>query len=448
VNLSEKCRALFRWTSLGTAVGLACGGASAIFLTLLDHATRLRESHPSIVYSLPVAGLVIGLVYERWGASIRGGNNLVIDAIHDDTPQIPLRMAPMVLAGTVLTHLFGGSAGREGTAVQMGASLADALSHRLRVAAETRRQLLAAGIAGGFGSVFGTPIAGAIFGLEVVAVGRMDYEALAPALVASLVGDYVTRHLGVVHTAYPVVEAVALSPGLVGKLVVLGAAMAAAATAFVELTHGLKRQLERRLVRLPLRMCAGGVTVVIMWKLVGTSDYLGIGVPTIVRSFSDPSLPVYAFAAKLVFTSVTLASGFLGGEVTPLFFVGAALGNVMARALDLPIVLGAGLGIAAVFGSAANTPVALSIMAVELLGRGAFPHVMIVCVVAYVLTGHRSIYPAQRMLRRKHGGTPLAAPLALRDFLEAQMAAPEAAPPEAPPQHDDATSSPSKGRTP
>jgi H+/Cl- antiporter ClcA len=234
------------------------------------------------------------------------------------------------------------------------------------------------------------------------------------------VGDYVTRHLGVVHTAYPAAQAVALTPLVFAKLAVVGAAMAGATVAFVELTHRLKHVLEVRIPALPLRMAAGGLAVVVMWKAIGTSDYLGLGVPTIVRAFSDPTLPAYAFLAKLVFTSVTLASGFLGGEVTPLFFVGATLGNVLARVLDLPLALGAGVGLAAVFGAAANTPVALSIMAVELLGAPMLPHVLIVCAFAYLLSGHRSIYPAQRLRRRKHGGGLFARAVAVREFRESE----------------------------
>lgn len=426
--MKARAHALLQWMGLGAAVGAACGIASALFLVLLERATQLREAHESLVYALPFAGLVIGAVYERWGRPIKGGNNLVLDTIHENSPQIPLRMAPMVLVGTVLTHVFGGSAGREGTAVQMGAGLADEIAHRLRVAWDTRRRLLAAGIAGGFGSVFGTPIAGTIFGMEVVSVGRIEYDAFLPALVAAIVGDLVTRALGVVHTPYPHIAHVELTPLVLGKLCVVGVAMALATTAFVELTHRLKRLLEAKIPRLPARMFFGGVTVVVMWKLVGTSDYLGLGVPTIVRSFTDPDLPRFAFAAKLVFTAVTLSAGFLGGEVTPLFFVGATLGSVLARVLGLPIELGAGAGLAAVFGAAANTPVALSIMAVELLGVAAFPHVMIVAVIAYILTGHRGIYPAQRLYLRKQGGF-LQPPIPLRDYRDSVVPPPDPGPP-------------------
>ncbi len=407
-----------RWLILGALVGVACGFASAIFLPAREWAPGYRGRDEVVVYALPLAGLVLGLIYERWGKPIRGGNNLVLDTVHEDSPQIPYRMGPMVLIGTVLTHLFGGSAGREGTAVQMGGSLADLIAHRFQVGPETRRQILAAGIAGGFGSVFGTPIAGMIFGLEVVVIGKMEYDALFPALIASVVGDLVTRRLGIVHTAYPSPAALPLGPLLLGKWILFGLAAAATSVAFVELTHRLKRLLERRVPSLPIRMLVGGLAVVVMWKAIGTSDYLGLGVPMIVRSFTDPRLPWFAFAAKLVFTAVTLSAGYLGGEVTPLFFVGAALGNVLGRALGVPIDLAAGVGMAAVFGAAANTPIALSIMAVELLGPAVTPHVVLVSVVAYLMSGHRGIYPAQRLFRRK-SGEAIAEPVPLRRYRSA-----------------------------
>lgn len=390
---------------LGAIVGALCGVASAAFLYLLEQATRYRTGHEGLVFALPAAGLAIGALYQRFGAPIKAGNNLIIDTIHDAGPEIPLRMLPMVLIGTVLTHLFGGSAGREGTAVQMGASLSDFLAHRAGLTPELRRQLLAAGVAGGFGSVFGTPIAGAVFGLELVVLGQLHTRALIPALVASLTGDLVTRALGIVHTAYPAAPPTPLTPLLAAKWLVFAVAVAITAAAFIELTHWLKAQ-SARIPSLALRMALGGAIVVGAWQLIGTSDYLGLGVPTIVRAFTDPSLPAWAFAAKLGFTAITLGAGFLGGEVTPLFFIGATLGAALASPLQLPTPLAAGVGMAAVFAAASNTPLALSIMAVELLGAAALPHVVLVAAIAYVLVGHRSIYPAQRLAHGKAGPGP------------------------------------------
>ncbi len=391
-----RLRVLGQWLVFGALVGVVCGLAAAVFLLLLDVVTHVRVHDERFVYALPLAGLVIGLGYERFGARIKAGNNLIIDTIHDDGPEVPLRMAPMVLLGTVAAHLFGASVGREGTAVQMGASLSDWISHRLGLGRELRLQLLAAGVAGGFGAVFGTPIAGTVFGLEFIVLGRLKYDALVPALVAAVVGDLTTRALGVTHAPYPVAPHVALSLPLLGKWILFAIAVALVTVVFVELVHFLKKQGEQRLPSLPLRMFLGGVVVVALWKLVGSSESLGLGVPTILRAFEEPALPPSVFALKLVFTALCLGAGFPGGEVTPLFFIGAALGSALAALLGIPIALGAGVGMAAVFAAASKAPLALSIMAVELVGVGIFPHVAIVSVVAWVLSGRRGIYSSQR----------------------------------------------------
>lgn len=426
---------LGQWSVLGAIVGGLAGCASALFLWLLDEATRFRGTHETIVFALPVAGFAIGWLYDRFGEPIRAGTDLVVDAAHErETPTIPLRMAPMVLVGTVLTHLFGGSAGREGTAVQMGAAMADNVAARVGVTGPLRQQLVAAGIAGGFGSVFGTPVAGTVFALEMVVIGHLRYAALVPAMIAALVGDQVCHAWGIGHTVYTAAPHVPLTPLLMGKWVLVAIAMALATTAFVELTHLVKKLSTRWLRTLALRMFGGGVVLVVLWQLVGTSDYLGLGVPMIVRAFDDPALPMYAFALKILFTAVTIGTGYLGGEVTPLFFVGATLGSVLARLLGIPIELGAGVGLAAVFATASNAPLALSIMTVEMLGAGVLPHVLIVCVLSYLLVGHRGIYGAQRLPMDKLGRA-LASPRTLREGVHGGGDTPPAAqesPPETP----------------
>jgi len=411
----QRTHRLAQWVFLGTLVGVAVGAASALFLWLLDLATRYRTSHEAIVFALPLAGIVMGLLLQKWGGYVRRGNNLVIDTVHDGSERIPLSVAPWTLGGTVLTHLFGGSGGREGAAVQMGAALADTIARRMHVRPHTRTQMLAAGIAGGFGAVFGTPIAGAVFGLEVVHLGRVEYSSLVPALVASVVGDFTVRALGIRHSLFPKVDALAIDPVLAVKWTFLGVLVALVAIAFIELTHSIRAQLEKRVRSLALRMFFGGLAVVALWQLVGTSDYLGLGSPMILSAFTEAS-PWYAFGLKVVFTAITLGAGFLGGEVTPLFFIGATLGSAIAGPLGLPLALTAGVCMAAMFAAASNTPLALSIMAVELLGSNTLPHVMIVCVVAYLMTGSRSIYPSQRLLQEKGSATRFEAPRALRDL--------------------------------
>lgn len=383
---------------LSAAVGVLAGGASALFLWLLERATATREATPMLVFALPVAGLLLGAVLERVGARARGGSDLVLGTVLDGGPTIPARLGPLVLGGTVLTHLVGGSAGREGTAVQMGATLSDAIAHRLRVTGDARRRLLVAGMAAGFGSVFGTPFAGAIFGVEVARRepgGHLRADALFGATVGSIVADLVARALGTTHTSYPPAPHVALEPALALRWVAFAAGAALVTVVFVEATHALKALGARHLPRLPIRMALGGVVLVVLWRGLGTSEYLGLGVPTIVRAFTEPGVPPWAFAAKLVFTAVTLGAGFLGGEVTPLFFVGATFGSAVAGPLGLPLDLAAGVGLAVVFGAAARAPLALAVMAVELLGDGVLPHVALVMALTHVLVGQRSIYRAQ-----------------------------------------------------
>ena len=404
--MQKRLLSFTQWIGLGILAGVLCGSASALFLTWLYKVTSYRMEHPLIIWGLPLAGLLMGWVYQTFGQEVLPGNNLVLDRLHSGGAQLPLRMAPLALLGTVWTHLFGGSAGREGTGVQMGASLADGASHALNLGPTLRRHMLAAGVAGGFASVFGTPLAGAIFGLEVVVVGRLDYEALLPALVAALVGDWVTRAWGVQHAVFPILEPSPLTVLLAFQWVLLAVLIAATAWVFIELTHGLKTWAQVHLVSLPLRLFLGGALLVVLWQIPGMGDYLGLSTHLISQALGPTPPPTWAFAVKLLLTAITLGFGFIGGEVTPLFVIGACLGSAVAMYLGMPVPLAAGVGLAALFGAAANTPLAMVVMAVELLGPGVLPHVALVTVVAYMLTGKRGIYTSQQWHRFKHVSEP------------------------------------------
>lgn len=409
----QMVQAWLRWLGAGSVVGITAGLASALFLYLLRLVTQLRGGHPQLVYLLPIAGLLWGLFYERYGQVMAGGNNLVIDNLHSDAQRLPWRMAPFVLLGTLTTHLFGGSAGREGTAVQMGAGLADGIHRVLGRFGPTRSHVVMAGMAGGFGSIFGTPVAGTLFALEMGTIGRLDYAALVPCLTAAVFGDWATRHTLTQHEFYPTPAALLMTPGMVLKWIVVGVVVACVAWAFIEMTHGLARYQG---LRLPVKMFFGGIFVVCLWRLLGTDIYMGLGDETLMRAFWDPDLAPYTFAVKMLATAVTLGSGFLGGEVTPLFFIGACLGNTLAPWLNLPLDLCVGVCMAALFGAAANAPIALCFMAVELMGAALLPHVVVVVSVAYILLGARSIYPAQRLGRHKYSTTLLQSLVALRDL--------------------------------
>jgi H+/Cl- antiporter ClcA len=391
--VSRAARELASWIAAGVLAGIA----AVVFLASLDAATAAREARPAIVWALPLAGAALGYVLERWGEPMRGGVSLAIARLHDPSGlTLPWRMVPLVLAGTLATHLFGGSAGREGTAVQMGAALADRVAHARGAEGDVRKRLLVAGIAGGFGAVFGTPLAGAVFAIEIAVVGRPDVRSAPAALTAAFVGDATTRALGIGHGHFPQVSAIAFEAGLLWKWAVFAAAVAVAATVFVELTHALQRLGERHAPRLPVRLAWGGAVVVALAFALGTDDFLGLGTRGIERAFVDPTVPSYAFAAKLVFTAVTVGAGFVGGEVTPLFFVGATLGNVLARTLSLPLELGAAVGMTAAFGIAARAPLALVAMALELFGWSVAPHAAFVIALGFAVPTRRGLYAAQR----------------------------------------------------
>lgn len=390
-----------KWAVLGGAAGILAGTASWIFLTTLAWATATRLTHPTLLYALPLVGLAMGWLYYAFGGAAALGNNLVIDEVNSNRAKIPLRMAPLVLLGTIVTHLCGGSAGREGTAIQMGASLADGLRRTLGLTGEDRRLLLMAGISGGFGSVFGVPAAGFVFGMEVQGIGRIRYDGIIPCLVAAFIGDLVARAWGTPHTHYPPLAPTAIDLLLLIKVAVAAVAFGLTSLLFVELTHGIKHLMARITAWTPLYPVLGGVAVIALTWLVGTRDYLGLSLPLLTASVEGAGVLPWAFALKLLFTAVTLGTGYLGGEVTPLFVIGATLGAALAGLLGVPPGLLAAIGLVAVFAGASNTPLACAIMGIELFGSGATPYLFLGCVVAYLASGHRGIYVTQQIHQPK-----------------------------------------------
>ncbi len=402
-------RHLLVWTGLVLPVAVLSGTASAGFLWALEAVTRLRWEHGWLLFLLPVAGVAVGWLYHVFGREAEAGNNLIMEEIHQPGGGVPGRMAPLVLVGTLLTHLCGGSAGREGTAVQMGGSLASVYARLCRIAPENRRVLLMAGIAAGFGSVFGTPLTGALFAMEVLVVGRMQYDALIPVLVASVVGDLTCSAWGIHHAIYHIgfdesAGAARFFDGaLLAKVVLAAIVFGLVSQFFAELTHAVKRQFTRFIPYAPFRPLVGGLLVIGLVYAVATRDYLGIGVTspdpgatTILSAFTAGGATPWSWWWKLLFTAVTLGSGFKGGEVTPLFFIGATLGHVLGHALGAPVDLFAGLGFIAVFAGATNTPLACTMMGIELFGGHYTVYFAVACFIAYLFSGHSGIYSAQR----------------------------------------------------
>lgn len=391
---------LLKWTILCLLVGAAAGTLSALFLTLLNLSTDFRNQHPQIIYLLPLAGFVVGLLYYHKGKTVERGNHLIFDTIHNPKDVIPFKMAPLVLFGTVITHLFGGSAGREGTALQMAAATADQLHRPFQLHHADRKILLIAGLSAGFASVFGTPWAGAIFGIEVLLLGNVPQKAIFPAIASAFIGATITGLWGVGHTHYHIDLVPQISMMGVLYSILSGLAFSIAAISFVRITDILAIVF-KKLKYAPVRPVVGGLIVIAVVLLLGTYKYIGLGIPVIVDAFHQPS-QLQDFALKILLTAITLAAGFKGGEVTPLFFIGATLGSALSIFLPLPVGLLAGMGFVAVFSGAAKTPIACIIMAFELFGISCGWYVAIACTVAFLASGHDSIYNAPENKLPKH----------------------------------------------
>lgn len=400
-------RFLGTWVALGAVVGALAGISSATFLTLLTRATEARVDQPWLLGLLPVGGFVVGLAYRYVGGRSSQGNNLILEEVHGVEPDgpapsgdrwVPKRMAPLVLLGTLVTHLFGGSAGREGTAIQMSGSLNDGFARLIGLRGENRRLLLIAAIAGGFGSVFGVPLAGTVFALEVQTSGRLRHDALVPSLTAAIVGERVVHLLDWHHDVTPRVRLAALNvdAATLVKVAVAGLVFGLASALFSELVFGLKRAFTALVRWSPLRPAIGGLLVIALTGVVGTQDYLGLSLPLIADSYAG-KVALGAFALKLLFTAITLGAGFQGGEVTPLFVIGATLGATMAEVLRVDPALLAAVGFVAVFAGATNTPLACTILGVELFGTGGFVYLAVGCAISFVFSAHRGIYESQRV---------------------------------------------------
>jgi H+/Cl- antiporter ClcA len=394
----ERAAHLARWVVLATCVGAASGLLSAAFIEALDWAGRTRGDAAWLVWLLPLGGLAVGAAYHYLGKGLERGSNLLIEQIHGHTRWIPVRMSVLVFVCSVATHVVGGSAGREGAALQLAAGVTDPVSKRLGLRQADRAVMLVAAIAGGFGSVFGVPVTGAVFALEVQRVGRVRHEAIVPAFVASFVGDAVVRGIGTEHMHFPTVPAFAWDAALAAGLLLLGLAGGLAAMAFVGLTHSVRDVLARRVAWYPARPLVGGMIVAVLVLALDWRDYSGLSLHLASNAFGG-SVEGDSWA-KLLLTAMTIGSGFVGGEFIPLLVTGALMGAGLADIIGADVALFAMAGALAVLAGATNTPVAMMILGMELFGGGAAVFA-VACVTAYACSGHKGIYHAQTVSAHK-----------------------------------------------
>ncbi|MFN7250178.1 MAG: voltage-gated chloride channel family protein [Anaerobacillus sp.] len=387
---------LLLWVLFGSIIGAAVGSTSAILLNTNDFLGDTRKAHPGLIYLLPLGGVLIGFIYQKYGKSSAKGNNLILDQIHSNG-KVHRRMGPIVYLGTFITVLFGGSTGREGAAIQMGGSIAETVNRLFKINPIDTNILLMAGISSAFGSAFGAPVTGAVFGMEMASLGRLRYEAIVPCFTGSFVGHLVAtqfwryRHEDLIIELVPELTATTFV-----SFVLVCVIFSFVSIIYCQLRHFIQSFSEKHLKSHMLRGFVGGIFIVALVYIVGSYDYNGRGLEMIEQSFHG-NVPPLAFIAKLVFTAVTMGFGFVGGEAIPLFFIGSTLGNTLSTFVDLPTSFLAAVGLIAVFCGGANTPIACFILAVEMFDGKAVEYFFLACLISYIFSGHHGLWPSQKV---------------------------------------------------
>ncbi|MCK0472809.1 voltage-gated chloride channel family protein [Halalkalibacter sp. APA_J-10(15)] len=396
---------LFKWIFFGVIIGLIIGSTTALLLHTNDFLGETRKDNSWLILCLPIAGLVLGYIYMNLGTSagteLYKGNNLVIEGVHGKT-KILRRLGPIVYLGTFMTVLFGGSTGREGAAIQMGGSVAEAVNRFFKVNVMDTKILLMSGISAGFGTAFGTPITGAIFGMEMVTLGKMKYEALVPCLVSSFVGHYTAEKVwGTQHETFIIQSVPELSLMSFAKVILLAILFSLVSVLYSQLRHGIQKVSEIYTKKNhALRAFIGGMIIVALTFIVGSYDYNGRSLDMLEESFKQ-DVPPYAFLTKLVFTAVTLGTGFVGGEAIPLFFIGATLGNTLYHLIDFPMSFLAALGMIATFCRGTNTPIAAFLLGIEMFDGQGIEFFFVACLTSYLFSGHHGLWPSQMIYEPK-----------------------------------------------
>ena len=392
--------AVIRWFPAAFLIGIAGGLVGTAFYFAVDYVTELRLAHPWILYLLPVGAVLCVLIYQAFRLPETVGTNRVIDAVRTDQG-VPLRLLPVIFISTVMTHLFGGSAGREGAALQLGGSLGFQLSRLFRFGEKDSHLLTLCGMAAVFSALFGTPITAVFFVLEVIAVGEIYYAGLVPCLLSSLTAYALARFAGGESVRFVLSVPAALTLGNVLRTAALGVGCAVLSIAFCVAVHRGESLAQRLLPHTLLRAVVIGAILLGMSLLVGTQTYNGAGMDVVFTALAGEHIPWYSFAVKLIFTAVTLAAGFRGGEIVPTFFVGATFGAVAGPLLGLDPGFAAALAMVALFCGVVNCPVASMFLAIEVFGGGQLVLFAVAVAVSYVLSGYYGLYSSQRIVYSK-----------------------------------------------
>lgn len=387
------------WVFIGAIVGVAVGIVGVSFHLILEMVTEIRMEHSVILYFLPFAGLLIVWLYRVLHMENDKGTNLILSAVRSNEP-VPVKMAPLILISTVLTHFFGGSAGREGASLQIGGSIASGIGRKIKLNEKDERIITMSGMSAGFAALFGTPVTAVIFSMEVITVGVMHYSAMVPCIVAALVASHIASVVGIVPTHYAVHWFPSMSVTGLCSVLLLGVLCAGVSILFCMIMEFTAKQYHKYFPNTYLRIFVGGCIVIAAALLLGTYDYNGAGIDVIVKAVAGKAVP-FAFLCKIIFTALTLGAGFKGGEIVPSFFVGATFGCVIGPWIGLPASFSAALGMAAVFCGVTNCPLASIILCIELFGAEGLGYYALVCAVSYMLSGYFGLYKEQKIMYSK-----------------------------------------------
>ncbi len=405
IKLKTFITVLFKWIGAGLVIGAFVGTLIAILLKTNDFLGDIRSDNSWLIFLLPIGGMIIGFIYMNYGKKMEidsaKGNNVIIEGVQGKA-EVLKRTGPIVYIGTFLTVLLGGSTGREGAAIQMGGSVAQTFNQIFKVDPQDTKIYLMSGISAGFGAAFGTPITGAIFGMEMAASGKLKLEALIPCVISSFVGHYIAEGVwGVKHEEFIIQSVPEVTITAFTMTFLAAIAFGLAALLYCQLRHGIQKFSERYLKNDHVkRAFLGGLVIVVLTLLIGTKDYNGRSIELLEQSFLV-RVAFYTFLVKLIFTAITMGSGFVGGEVIPLFIIGATLGNTLSTFMGLPMSFLAALGLVAVFCGGANTPVAAFALAVEIFKGQAVEYFFLVCIISYIVSGHHGLWPSQTIFQPK-----------------------------------------------
>lgn len=393
---------LLKWMVLSVLIGGVIGGIASVFSYAVTWATGFRQMHPLIILGMPLGGLVIVYLYKIMGQEKNSGTNMVLTVVRSRDEEIPGQVTPLILISTVITHLFGGSSGREGAALQFGASVGDVMARRLHLNESDKKIVILASMSAAFSALFGTPMAAVVFPLEVISVGVMYYAALVPCAFSSFTAQYVSLRLKVRTLAlpYPVEEVPDFYSLNAFKCILLALACAFAGALFCVLLHNFEHYFKKWIPNPYIRIIAGAAAVIVLYFIVGSDAYLGLGGEVIQGSFQSPA-GAQMFLMKMIFTCLTLCVGFKGGEIVPSLFIGATLGSALSVLLGLPCDICAACGMVGVFCAVTNSPIASVLIAFEMFGFAGMPYFCVVVAVSYLLSGYQSLYKEQKIMYSK-----------------------------------------------